>query len=97
VTGEALSETEHDAANSLGFFSLDAWEESPVFTARERAANALDRFCIRSSHEPGAGRGLPRGAHRVLGKRASGLTWLIVGINGWNRIAISFHRPPEGI
>jgi AhpD family alkylhydroperoxidase len=47
-------------------YLLDAWQESPFYSARERAAD----------------------------KELVDLNWVVVAINAWNRLAISFRFPP---
>ena len=76
-------------------FQLDAWEESPVFTARERAALRWTEAVpeVATSHVPDEAYREAR--TQFSEKELVDLTWLIIAINGWNRVAISFRRPPE--
>ncbi len=71
-------------------YLLDAWRESPLYTARERAALAWTEAVtlVSQTHVPDAVYEEVREQfdERDLVK----LTMLVVAINGWNRIAISF-------
>lgn len=70
------------------------WHESPLFSARERAALAWTELLTR----------LPAGGVREADYQAardefneqelSALSFAIVGINGWNRLAIGFAAVP---
>lgn len=76
-------------------FQLGAWEESPVFSAREKAALAwTDAVTLVSSgHVPDAVFGRARA--QFSEKELVDLTWAIVAINGWNRMSIAFRGQPE--
>lgn len=75
---------------------LSAWREAPDwFTTREQAAltwtEALTN--ISSSHVSDEMYAMVR--EEFDEKDLSDLTLLIITINGWNRIAIPFHTPPN--
>ncbi len=71
-------------------YGLDAWEESPYYTDRERAAlewtEALTN--ITDGHVPSALYDAVRG--HFSEKELADLTWAVAGINAWNRVAIAF-------
>ncbi|MGB6452784.1 MAG: carboxymuconolactone decarboxylase family protein [Steroidobacteraceae bacterium] len=74
-------------------YTLAAWREAPFFNERERAALAWTEAVTRVSamHDDDA-------LYAELKKRFSekeivDLTLAIVGINGWNRLAIPFRSP----
>lgn len=75
-------------------YALDAWEESPFYTERERAAlrwtEALTN--IREGHAPDAAFEEARGAFND--QELADLTWAIAAINAWNRVAIGFRSKP---
>ena len=76
-------------------YGLDAWEESPYYTDRERAALAWTEAVTRLD-----GRHVPETvyaeARRFFSeKELVDLTLAIVEINGWNRMNVAF-RPPAG-
>ena len=71
-------------------YLLDAWHESPLYTARERAALAWVDSVTRVADTH-----VPDDVFQVVSSRFSEeeivkLTVLIGTINAWNRIAISF-------
>jgi AhpD family alkylhydroperoxidase len=74
-------------------YALSAWRETPFFTDRERAALAWAEAVTR------VGDGVPEpifseASRHFTEKELVDLTWAIVAINGWNRIAISFRAVP---
>lgn len=74
-------------------YALAAWEETPFFSARERAALAWTEAVTRiaDTHVP------DEVFERVRAVLAEddliALTWALVAINGWNRLAVSFRLP----
>lgn len=76
-------------------FQLDAWEESPVFTEREKAALAWAEAVTRvaDGHVPDAV--YERARKQFTDKELVDLTWATAVINVWNRLAIAFRLPPE--
>jgi AhpD family alkylhydroperoxidase len=84
-----------DGETPRRLFQLSAWEESPDFTTRERAAlrwtEAITR--IGEGHAPDAVYRDVRRSFRE--KELVDLTLAIIAINGWNRLAIGFRVPPD--
>ncbi|HKT52524.1 MAG TPA: carboxymuconolactone decarboxylase family protein [Candidatus Angelobacter sp.] len=75
-------------------YGLDAWEESPYYSDRERAALAWAEAVtkIRETHAPDA---VYEEARRHFNeKELSDLTLAIAAINSWNRLAISARSLP---
>jgi AhpD family alkylhydroperoxidase len=75
-------------------YLLDAWRESPLYTARERAALAWTEALtlVSQSHAPDdVWHALQ--AHFSETEQVT-LTLLIVAINGWNRIQVGFRAVP---
>ncbi len=74
-------------------YSLDAWRESPFYTDRERAAlewtEAVTR--IADTHVPDAAFEAVR--QQFSESEIVALTFALVAINGWNRLAVSFRVP----
>ncbi|OZI62671.1 carboxymuconolactone decarboxylase family protein [Bordetella genomosp. 11] len=71
------------------------WWESPLFNEREKAALAWTEIV---THLPA--HGVPDEAYESVcehfsEEEVSDLTFLIVGINGWNRLSVAF-RPVPG-
>ena len=74
---------------------LPAWREAPLYTARERAALAWTEAVtlITDGHVPAT---LYETVRQEFGeKELVDLTYAVVAINGWNRLAIAFRKPPE--
>lgn len=69
-------------------YLLNAWREAPFFTARERAALTWAETLTQLGH------GVPDSVYaeasmQFTEKELVDLTWAVVTINGWNRVAIS--------
>ena len=83
----ALGETEQR------IYALSAWREAPFFSERERAAlewtEALTRIAV--DHVPDAVYEAVK-PHFTEAELVA-LTFVLVAINGWNRLAISFRAP----
>ncbi len=72
-------------------YLLDAWRESPLYSARERAALAWTETLTLVAQTRA-----PEEAYAALKAQFTEeeqvkLTLLIVAINGWNRINVGFH------
>ena len=76
-------------------YLLDAWTETGLYTARERAAlrwaEALTR--IAGGHVTDEDFAVARAEFSET--ELSGLTLAIVAINGWNRFNVGFRTPPR--
>jgi AhpD family alkylhydroperoxidase len=74
-------------------YLLSVWREAPLYTDRERAALAWAEALTRI--EGGAPDDVYEEASRHFDeKEMVDLTWAIVAINGWNRVAIGFKSVP---
>jgi len=75
-------------------YGLDAWNESPYYTGRERAALAWTEAVTRVSvdHVPDAVFEEVR-AH-FTDKELADLTLAVASINAWNRLAIALRAEP---
>ena len=88
IDARAAGETEQR------IYLLDAWRESPFYTDRERAALAWTESLTLVSETH-----VPDDVYEVARKHFSEeelvkLTWAVVVINGWNRVAIAFRSEP---
>ncbi|MDE1837072.1 MAG: carboxymuconolactone decarboxylase family protein [Euryarchaeota archaeon] len=74
---------------------LTAWAESGLFSPREQAALAWTEAVTRldAGHVPEEIYDCAR--QYFSEKELVDLTWAIVAINGWNRLSVSFRRPPR--
>lgn len=75
-------------------FALNAWEEGPFFSDRERAALAFTEAVtkVADTHVPDHVYDSVR--QHFSGQEIVNLTWAIVTINSWNRLAITFRAQP---
>ena len=75
-------------------YALSAWQETPFFTDRERAALAWTEAVTRvaDTHVPDDVFDLVR--QQFTEKELADLTLAIVTINGWNRLSIAFRKVP---
>jgi AhpD family alkylhydroperoxidase len=75
-------------------YGLDAWEESPYYTDRERAALAWTEAVtkIREGHAPDEV--YENAAKQFTEKELADLTLAITTINAWNRLAIAARSVP---
>jgi AhpD family alkylhydroperoxidase len=83
----AMGETEQR------LYGLDAWEESPYYTDRERAALKWTEALtlIRDGHAPDAVHDRVRSQFNE--QEVADLTFAIAAINAWNRMAIAARSP----
>ena len=75
-------------------YLLNAWRESPFYTARERAALAWTEALtlVSESHVPDEVYNEAR--QHFSEEELVNLSLAIVTINGWNRLAIGFRKEP---
>lgn len=74
-------------------YGLSAWEESPYYTDRERAALRWTE-AVTNLHPGEISDGAYREVSGVLSEQEiSDLTCVIVAINAWNRLAIASRKP----
>ncbi|HYY69312.1 MAG TPA: carboxymuconolactone decarboxylase family protein [Terriglobales bacterium] len=73
---------------------LDAWEESPYYSDRERAALAWTEAVtdIRNGHVPD--QVYEEAAKQFSAKELADLTLAVAAINAWNRLAIAARAVP---
>ncbi len=73
---------------------LNAWEEAPVFSPRERAALAWTEALTRvaDTHAPDADYAALKA--QFSDEELVDLTYAVMAINSWNRIAIAFRKQP---
>lgn len=75
-------------------YLLNAWREAPFYTERERAALAWTEAVtlLSETHIPDQEYEAARG--HFSEEELVNLTWAIVAINGWNRMAVAFRSQP---
>lgn len=77
-------------------YGLDAWEESPYYTDRERAALAWCEAVTRIADSHAPDHVYDRVAGVLSPQEISDLTILVAAINAWNRLAIPARTQPIG-
>jgi AhpD family alkylhydroperoxidase len=75
-------------------YGLWAWRETPFFSERERAALAWTEAVTRLGEHGVSDAAFAEARKEFSEKELVDLTWAIVAINGWNRVAISFRAVP---
>jgi len=75
-------------------YLLDAWREAPFYSDRERAALAWTEAVtlVGRTHVPDDVYDEAR--RHFSEEELVNLTWAVVVINGWNRVAVSFRSEP---
>lgn len=74
------------------YAALAAWQETPFFNARERAALAWTNTMTKI-HEEVSDTLFTRARETFSEKELVDLSLAIVAINSWNRLAIAFRKP----
>ncbi len=72
-------------------YALNAWREAPFYTDRERAALEWTEAVTKISDHCTTDELYNRVREQFSEKELVDLTFAIVSINSWNRLAISFH------
>ncbi len=84
----ALGETEQR------LYTVSAWDETPFFSERERAALLWTEHVTRISQEHVPDGVYEKASQHFTAEELVNLTLAVVAINGWNRLAISFRAVP---
>ncbi|HNK70312.1 MAG TPA: carboxymuconolactone decarboxylase family protein, partial [Flavobacteriales bacterium] len=74
-------------------FLLDAWRETDLFTAKERAVLALTEAMTLIADSPVPDEVYDAAAAQLTAKEMAAVIMAVVAINGWNRIAITSRTP----
>ncbi|MDE3022242.1 MAG: carboxymuconolactone decarboxylase family protein [Pseudomonadota bacterium] len=74
-------------------YALQAWRETPFYSERERAGLAWAEALTELSSKEIPGSLQVEMARLYSEKEWVDLTFAIIAINGWNRLAIPFHKP----
>ena len=78
-------------------YAMVAWEETPFFTERERAALAWTEAVTLVGEEHVPDDIYEQACHSFSEKELIDLTLAVIVINGWNRLAISFRTVPPAV
>jgi AhpD family alkylhydroperoxidase len=82
-----------DGESEQRLYSLDAWEESPYYSERERAALAWTEAVTRVSETRVPDDVYEKARKQFSGKELADLTVAVAAINLWNRLAIAGRTP----
>lgn len=74
-------------------YAVPVWRETPFFTPRERAALAWAEAVTEISKGGVSDELYALAREHFTEKELVDLTMVVVTINGWNRLAITFHAP----
>jgi AhpD family alkylhydroperoxidase len=75
-------------------YLLNAWREAPFYTDRERTALAWTEALTLVSHDHVPDAMYEEARRHFSDEELVNLSWAIVVINGWNRMAIAFRSQP---
>ncbi len=78
-----------DGETEQRLYGLDAWEEAPYYTERERAALLWTEALTRITDGHAGDAVFERVRSHFSEIELADLTWVIAAINAWNRIAIA--------
>jgi AhpD family alkylhydroperoxidase len=89
-----VKEAKIHGERELRLHHLSIWRESPLYSARERAALAWSEVLTRLPEH-----GVPDDIYEHVRaqfseKELTDLTFLVMGINAWNRVSIAFQSVP---
>ena len=85
---KAVGETEQR------LYGLDAWQESPYYSDRERAALAWTEAVTNLHNGHVSDAAYDQARSQFNEKELADLTWAIAAINAWNRVAIATRAEP---
>src|SRR5215471_14326598 len=80
--------------NEQRLYSLDAWRECPYYTDRERSALAWAEAVTHISRGHASDAAYEEARAHLTEKEISDLTFAVITINAWNRIAIPSRTVP---
>ncbi|TAN05233.1 MAG: carboxymuconolactone decarboxylase family protein [Rhodanobacteraceae bacterium] len=75
-------------------YLLNAWRESPFYSERERAALAWTEALTRIADGPVSDELYAEARTQFSEKELADLSFAVIAINGWNRLAIPFRSEP---
>ena len=81
----------------LRLHHVAVWRESPLFSARERAALAWTEILTHLPPHGVADADYAAAREQFSEAELAALSFAIVGINGWNRMAIGFAATPGAL
>jgi AhpD family alkylhydroperoxidase len=79
---------------ALRLHHVSIWRESALFSARERAALAWTEVLTRLPEHGVPDEIYAHARSQFSEKELTDLTFLVMGINAWNRVNVAFQTPP---
>jgi AhpD family alkylhydroperoxidase len=89
-----VKEAKLHGERELRLHHVSIWRESPLFSERERAALAWTEVLTRLPEHGVSDEVYAQARAQFSEKELSDLTFLIMCINGWNRVSVAFRTPP---
>ena len=83
----------HEGETEQRLYAVPVWRETPFFTPRERAALAWTEAVTEIFKDGVSDELYAHAREHFSEKELVDLTMAVVTINGWNRLAITFHAP----
>ena len=90
-------EAKIDNERELRLYHIPVWEESPLFTPKEKAALLWTEHVTKLSHSPIADETYNKVKEFFSDKEMTELTMCIALINTWNRFAAPFRTAPGAL
>ena len=84
-------------AEESKLYGLSAWRELPYYSARERAALAWAEAVTFVASSRVDDEVYEATAKVFSVKEIADLTYVVVSINGWNRLCVAFRTPPASV
>jgi len=89
-----VKEAKIHGERELRLHHVSIWRESPLFSDRERAALAWTEVLTRLPEHGVSDEVYTQVRAQFSEKELADLTFLIMGINGWNRVSVAFKTVP---
>jgi AhpD family alkylhydroperoxidase len=89
-----VKEAKLHGERELRLYHVAIWRESPLFTAKERAALALTEALTQIAPTGISDELYAEARAQFSEKELSTLTFRVMGINAWNRLAVTFRATP---
>jgi AhpD family alkylhydroperoxidase len=89
-----VKEAKIHGERELRLHHVSIWRESPLFSARERAALAWTEVLTELPPHGVSDEIYNQARAQFSEKELTELTFLVMGINAWNRVNVAFQTPP---
>jgi len=89
-----VKEAKIHGERELRLHHVSIWRESSLFSARERAALAWTEVLTKLPEHGVSDEAFAEARSQFSEKELADLTFLVMAINGWNRVSVAFRTPP---